>query len=177
VLVQVKVQSLGLDRSTNDPVVILKEAEGPRVLPIWIGPGEASAIAIRLAGMEFPRPLTHDLLASVLAGLGGELRRVLITRMDNDTYFAELIIHRDGEVFSVDARPSDSIAVALRTDAGIFADESLLEHAQVDLSGAGANAEEMLGEAAEDSGEVMDPQALQDYLKKLNPEDFGRFTP
>ena len=113
-LIEVKVQSLGLDRSTSDPVVILKEADGPRVLPIWIGPGEASAIAIRLAGMEFPRPLTHDLLSNILAGLGGELRRVLITRMDNDTYFAELIIHRNGEVFSVDARPSDSIAFALR---------------------------------------------------------------
>jgi bifunctional DNase/RNase len=169
-LIEVKVQSLGLDRATSDPVVILKEADGPRVLPIWIGPGEASAIAIRLAGMEFPRPLTHDLLTSILAGLGGELRRVLITRMDNDTYFAELIIHRNGEVFSVDARPSDSIAFALRAEAGIFADDSLLEHAHVDMDEEGDAIDQ-------EPRETLDPQSLQDYLKKLNPEDFGRFTP
>ena len=115
-LVEVRVQSLGLDRSSNTPVVILEEVGGERVLPIWIGPGEASAIAMQLADMEFSRPLTHDLIVACLNGLGGSLRKVIITRVEKNTYYAELIIHRNGEVISVDARPSDSIAVALRTE-------------------------------------------------------------
>ncbi|SVD57467.1 uncharacterized protein METZ01_LOCUS410321, partial [marine metagenome] len=110
VLVEVKVQSLALDRSTNTPVVILQELEGERVLPIWIGPGEASAIAMQLADMEFSRPLTHDLLCSVLRGLGGALQKVIISKVESSTYYAQLIVRRNGEVFSLDARPSDSIA-------------------------------------------------------------------
>ena len=90
---------------------------GERVLPIWIGPGEASAIAMELAGMKFSRPLTHDLAASLIRGMGGQLTRVLITRVEENTYFAELVIQRGSEVFSVDARPSDSIAIALRMQA------------------------------------------------------------
>ena len=126
-LVEVKVQSLGLDRSSNTPVVILEELDGERVLPIWIGPAEASAIAMQLADMEYSRPLTHDLLVAVLNGLGGSLQKVIITRVEKSTYYADLIIHRDGEVISVDARPSDSIAVALRVDVRIFAQDDLLE--------------------------------------------------
>ena len=114
---EVTVQSLGLDRSSNTPVVILQEKDGSRVLPIWIGPGEASAIAMELAGMNFSRPLTHDLMTSAIRGLGGSLTRVVITRVVDNTYYAEMIIARDGEYFSLDARPSDSIAMALRMDA------------------------------------------------------------
>ena len=101
VLVQVCVQSLGLDRSSNAPVVILQEQGGERVLPIWIGPGEATAIAMELAQMKFARPLTHDLLAAVLGGLGGALKKVIISRLEANTYFAEMIIWRNGEVISV----------------------------------------------------------------------------
>ena len=119
-LLEVRVQSLALDRDTNTPVVILQEVDGERVLPIWIGPGEASAIAMQLADMEFQRPLTHDLLCSVLTGLGGALQKVIITKVEASTYYAELIVRRNGEVFSLDARPSDSIAVALRVEARIF---------------------------------------------------------
>jgi bifunctional DNase/RNase len=109
-MVEVKVQSLGLDRTSNTPVVILQEVEGTRVLPIWIGPGEASAIAMELAGMKFSRPLTHDLFASVIVGLGGTLQRVMITKVVENTYYAELIIRRDSELISVDSQSSPNSA-------------------------------------------------------------------
>jgi bifunctional DNase/RNase len=179
VLVEVRVQSLALDRTTNTPVVILQELGGERVLPIWIGPGEASAIAMQLAEMEFSRPLTHDLLCSVLKSLGGTLQKVIITRVQKSTYYAELIVHRNGDVYSLDARPSDSIAVALRVDARIFADDTLLELASIEI------ADEEIASAGEAQQrlEVIDPEAsmdaeeLKEYLRGLNPEDFGRFTP
>ena len=173
-LVQVSVQSLGLDRASNTPVVILQERDGERVLPIWIGPGEASAIAMELADMKFSRPLTHDLLASVVAGLGGALQKVIISRVEENTYFAEMIIRRNGEVISVDARPSDSIAVALRLQADIFAHEELLERTPLDVPGEPAIGEPPLeGE----SDTEMAAEELKEYLRKLAPEDFGRFTP
>jgi bifunctional DNase/RNase len=181
VLVEVRVQSLGLDRSSKTPVVILEEVGGERVLPIWIGPAEASAIAMQLADMEFPRPLTHDLLVGVLNGLGGKLRKVLISRVEKNTYFAELIIHRNGEVISVDARPSDSIAVALRTDARIFAQDELLERASIEIAPdddpAGPSGEPRPEGSSDRPSDRMDPDELKEYLRRLNPEDFGRFTP
>jgi bifunctional DNase/RNase len=174
-LVQVSVQSLGLDRASNTPVVILQEDEGERVLPIWIGPNEAHAIASEMADMKYPRPLTHDLLASVLGGLGGALQKVVISRVEENTYFAEMIIRRNGEVISVDARPSDSIAVALRLHADIFAHEELLEQTTVDGPGEPVLGESPIPEGESDSG--MAAEELNEYLRKLAPEDFGRFTP
>lgn len=175
-LIEVKVQSLGLDRTNNNPVVILQEEEGERILPIWIGPGEASAIAMQLAEWSFSRPLTHDLLVSVLSGLGGSLERVIITRVVENTYFAELIIQRNGDVISVDARPSDSIAVALRLDARIFAEEGLLEQATVEIAEDESVSLES-GEHEQPATEERKSEDLKEYLKKLNPEDFGRFMP
>ena len=174
-LVEVKVQSLGLDRSSNTPVVILEELDGERILPIWIGPAEASAIAMQLADMEYSRPLTHDLLVAVLNGLGGSLQKVIITRVEKSTYYADLIIHRDDEVISVDARPSDSIAVALRVDARIFAQDDLLERATIEIAEGEGDIEEL--PARESLSTQMDPDELKEYLRRLNPEDFGRFTP
>jgi bifunctional DNase/RNase len=176
VLVEVKVKSLGLDRSNNNPVVILEEEAGERVLPIWIGPSEASAIAMQLADMKFSRPLTHDLLVSVLGGLGGSLDRVVITREIDNTYFAELLIRRNGAVISIDARPSDSIAVALRLEAKIFAEEDLLEQATIEIADDESVEHEAQDHLREDST-LSKPEDLKDYLKKLDPEDFGRFTP
>lgn len=180
-LVEVKVQSLGLDRASNTPVVILQELDGERVLPIWIGPGEASAIAMQLAEMEFSRPLTHDLLLSVLKGLGGILERVVISRVADATYYAELIIKRNGQEVTVDARPSDSIAVALRSDARIFANDALLERASIEISEGEIESSDE-GEAGEEKrGEEEQPfsnaEELKEYLRRLNPEDFGRFSP
>ena len=174
-LVEVGVKSLGLDRIANTPVVILQELDGERMLPIWIGPGEASAIAMHLADMDFSRPLTHDLLVSLVAGLGGRLEKVIISRVVDNTYFAQLIIHQNGQIFSVDARPSDSIAVALRMDAVIFAEEDLLERTANEM--ADDESEENVGDSAPLGSDEMDARELQEYLRKLNPEDFGRFTP
>lgn len=168
-MIEVQVESLGLDRTSNTPVVILKEVGADRVLPIWIGPGEASAIAMQLGGMAFQRPLTHDLLVSVLGGLGGSLQRVLITRVEDSTYFAELIIEVDGRVVSVDARPSDSIAIALRADARIFAENALLEPTcevqHIDES----------SEVLDDDECGVSGSELEEYLRSMRPEDLGRY--
>ena len=172
-MIEVKVQSLGMDQLSKTHVVILQELEGERMLPIWIGPGEASAIAMELAGMKFSRPLTHDLAASLIRGLGGALQRVLITRVQENTYFAELVIQRGGEIFSVDARPSDSIAIALRLQARLFTSDELLTSTAIQMAPDEAADLEETGE----SPQQMTAEELQDYLKKLNPEDLGRFNP
>jgi len=164
-MVEVRVVHLGIDPSTNSPVVILQETEGERVLPIWIGPAEASAIALELQGVKYVRPLTHDLVKQIIVGLGADLRRVLITQVKDNTYYAELHIYRDNLVVQIDARPSDSIAVALRLKAPIFTHRDLLEAPTGGVA-----------EVGPEPGE-MDAQALQDYLQKLDPEDFGKFTP
>ena len=176
---EVTVQSLGLDRSSNTPVVILQEKEGERVLPIWIGPGEASAIAMELAGMNFSRPLTHDLMASAIRGLGGSLQRVVITKVVDNTYYAEMIVTRDGDYFSLDARPSDSIAMALRMDARIFTSEELLEHTSIEIAEPSEFDESPIESEQEEEGptEAAPPEDLREYLRRLHPEDFGRFTP
>jgi bifunctional DNase/RNase len=178
-MVEVKVQSLGLDRSSNTPVVILQEEAGTRVLPLWIGPGEASAIAMELAGMKFSRPLTHDLFASVISGLGGALQRVMITKVVDNTYFAELIIQRNSELISVDARPSDSIAIALRMSASIFTTEDLLENTSIEITDASEHdfVEEPGTEKSPEGTAGLTPEQLREYQRRMNPEDFGRFNP
>jgi len=163
-MVRMRVAHLGLDRSTNTPVVVLQEEEGERTLPIWIGASEANAIALELQGVKPERPLTHDLMKLLLAGLGGELRRVVISALRENTYLAELLIYRGGEVFEVDARPSDSIALALRMHAPIFSNDELLDRSSGDP----------------DTGSpepVSDPDALKRFLEKLDPQDLGRFQP
>lgn len=172
-MIEVRVQSLGIDQGTKSPVVILQELEGDRMLPIWIGPGEAQAIAMELAGMKFSRPLTHDLAASLIRGLGGALTRVLITKVEENTYYAELVIQREAEIISIDARPSDSIAIALRMGARVFTSEELLSPTPIELT-----TEEEAPELPNHSGEgSLTAEQLQDYLRKLNPEDLGRFNP
>ncbi len=177
-MIEVKVQSLGLDRTSNTPVVILQEVDGSRVLPIWIGPGEASAIAMELAGMKFSRPLTHDLFASVITGLGGRLQRVMVTKVVENTYYAELLIQRGSEVFTIDARPSDSIAIALRLSAPIYTTDDLLEHTSIEMADAADEVPDADAAAgAEDRAQGLTPDQLREYLRKMNPEDFGRFSP
>ncbi len=174
---EVRVASLGLDKASNTPVVILQELDGDRVLPIWIGPGEASAIAMVLAGMKFSRPLTHDLFTAMLQGLGTELQRVLITKVVDNTYHAELILKRDGQMVSIDARPSDSIAIALRAKAPIYAHAELLEQASIEIQPSELESDETSEGEPHEQPPGMDADQLKEYLKKLNPEDFGRFSP
>ena len=161
-LVEVRVQSLALDRNTNTPVVILQELDGDRVLPIWIGPAEASSIAMRLADMDSPRPLTHDLFCSLLGKLGGAVTKVVITEVQESTYYAELVVTRNGETITVDARPSDSIAVALRSGACVMADDSLLEIATIEI------AED---ESITDSSPMVEQIELGSQEKKIGPEE------
>lgn len=163
-MIEVTVAHLGLDRTTNTPVVILREKGGERVLPIWIGPAEASAIAMELQGLKPPRPMTHDLLKQVITGMGAGVRRVVISGLKDKTYYAELTLVREDHVYQFDARPSDSIALALRLDVPIFTDPSLLEQGSA--------------EGAERSPEPgLDAEKLRAYLEKMDPQDFGRFNP
>lgn len=161
-MIRMRVAHLGLDRSTNTPVVILQEEDGDRTLPIWIGAPEANAIALELQGVKPERPLTHDLMKHLVSGLGGELRRVVIAGLRENTYLAELLIYRGDEVFQVDARPSDSIALALRMHAPIFTNEELLDRS---------------GQRAPPPEPGADPEALKRFLEKLDPQDLGRFQP
>lgn len=160
-VVEVKINGLAVDAQAKSHVVILKEKDGERVLPIWIGPAEAQAIARELAGQRFPRPLTHDLLATIVEGLKAKVTRVVISELRENTFFASLVIEREGEVVSIDARPSDSIAVALRCGAEIFVNEKLLAEP---------------GEQEEPTDEEK-AQELRRFLENLDPEDFGKYNP
>ena len=179
-VIELEVASLGLDKASNTPVVILREVGGDRLLPIWIGPGEASAIAMELAGIRFSRPLTHDLLNTVVRSLGSELIRVLITRVVDNTYYATLMLQRNGETITIDSRPSDSVALALRASAPIFADVDLLDRTTVEVEGATLEpgfAGASTGGLNPETDDEVPPEKLRDYLKRLDPEDFGRFVP
>jgi len=179
-VIELEVASLGLDKASNTPVVILREVGGDRLLPIWIGPGEASAIAMELAGIKFSRPLTHDLLNTVVRSLGSELIRVLITRVVDNTYYATLMLQRNGETITIDSRPSDSVALALRASAPIFADVDLLDRTTVEVEGATLEpgfAGASTGGLNPETDDEVPPEKLRDYLKRLDPEDFGRFVP
>src|SRR3954469_14440457 len=159
-LVEVEVMRLGLDRSTQSYVVILQEKDGERLLPIWIGQPEAESIVMQMHNIKRVRPLTHDLCKSLILGLGGELRRVQITRVEKNTYYAELHIARNGDVVQVDARPSDSIAIALRLSAPIFAAETLLSDVQVEEA-----TESLDAQAFKDAGEL-NAEQLKEYLER-----------
>ena len=130
-------------------------------------------IGALLDGLSIRDRVPHDLVVSVLKGLGGTVQKVIITRVEKNTYYAELILQRNGEVISLDARPSDSIAVALRVDARIFAREDLLQQNSIQI--ADDESTESLRE--EEPSKVMGPEELKEHLRRLNPEDFGRFTP
>lgn len=172
-MVEVHVVRLAIDGVSNAHVVILQEKGGERLLPIWIGSAEADSILMEINNVKKERPLTHDLCKSLIAGLGGELRRVQITRVAKGTYFAEMHIVRGGEVVHVDARPSDSIAIALRFPAPIFADESLLVAMGEEEPDEGSVVPET---PPPQSTEDMTVEQLQRYLSNLRPEDFGKFN-
>ncbi|MEO7522234.1 MAG: bifunctional nuclease family protein [Gemmatimonas sp.] len=171
-MIELSVARLGLDSTNDSYVVILRERGGKRLLPIWIGKPEAESILIQMNNLKRERPLTHDLCKSLILGLGGSLKRVSITRVEKSTYFAEMQIEGPQGLVQIDARPSDSIAIALRLDAPIFAPGALLVAVEAD-------------ELDEDddtpflatSDDELTPEQLKSYLENLRPEDFGRFTP
>lgn len=172
-MVEVAVARLGVDSATNSYVIILREKNGPRMLPIWIGKPEAESIVMHMNQVKRDRPLTHDLCKALIVSLGGVLRRVTISRVHQSTYFAEMHIERDGEIVQLDARPSDSIAIALRFDAAIFVEASLLNAVEADDdAAAGTNAFFVTPPSDE-----MTTEQLKAYLETLRPEDFGKFSP
>ncbi len=173
-MVEMTVARLGLDSSTNSYVVILQEKGGARLLPIWIGQPEAESIALQLNQIRRERPLTHDLCKNLIVGLGGTVRRVQITKVLKSTYFAELHVSRGDQLVQIDARPSDSIAIALRFTAPIFADVSLLAGGDIDAS----DEPFTVGPSDLDRREEeLRAEQLKQYLENLGPEDFGKFTP
>ena len=151
------VSGLAVDERTHTPVVLLREKGGARMLPIWIGPSEASSIAIELTGRKFQRPLTHDLLKTVIEGLSAHVPKIAIVDLREKTYYAKVYIERDEELLAIDARPSDCIALALRTRSPIFVREELLRE--------------------EEAEEVSSEQTMEDLQKKLEemgPDEFGK---
>jgi bifunctional DNase/RNase len=169
-MVEVTVARLGLDSATNSYVVVLRERGGRRVLPIWIGQPEAESIVMQMNQVKRERPLTHDLCKSLIIGLGGTLRRVSITRVQKSTYYAEMQLEGPKGVVEVDARPSDSIAIALRLDAPIFAPSALLITLDDDADDVGDF-------SVEGSDSELTAEQLKAYLENLRPEDFGKFSP
>jgi bifunctional DNase/RNase len=175
-MVEVVVARLGLDSSTNSYVLILQEKGGQRLLPIWIGQPEAESIVMQMHNIKRVRPLTHDLCKSLILGLGGALRRVQITRVEKNTYYAELHITRGDSVVQVDARPSDSIAIALRLAAPIFAPESLLTAVAAEEEGEEGEVTDQSSFQAQAEDLRLNAQQLKEYLENLRPEDFGKFN-
>ncbi len=174
-VVEARVNGLILEHKTQQNVVILRELEGERILPIWIGPGEAQAIRRILSDEPFPRPLTHDLLVLVIEGLKAKVARVVISDLRENTFYATVIVQRDGELLSIDARPSDSIAIALRAKAQILVNEKLLQeppHAEDEEP----EGEEPPEEPAHEPTAEEKAEQLRRFLEKLNPEDFGKFS-
>jgi bifunctional DNase/RNase len=176
---EVRVHGLGTEPKTQQHVVVLRELDGTRVLPIFVGPCEAQAIARLVKRESFPRPLTHDLLALVIEGLRAKVTRVTITDLREGTYFASLLLERGQEVLSIDARPSDSIAVALRADAPLFVNEELLQSPpdQPAMRDDPDDEPGPPGEAPETPlTEAQKAEQLRRYLENLDPEDFGKFS-
>jgi len=171
-MVEVTVARLGLDSSTNSYVVILQEKGGSRLLPIWIGQPEAESIAMHINNIKRDRPLTHDLCKNLIVALRGQLRRVQITKVQKSTYFAELHVMQGDLLVQIDARPSDSIAVALRLSAPIYAQETLLTAADGEESD---EPDEPDFDAAK-TAEELNAEQLKQYLENLRPEDFGKFN-
>ena len=160
-MVRAKINGLALDVTSNSPVVVLAPEEGDLVLPIWIGHFEAWAIAMELSGVASKRPLTHDLLNGMINRLGGKIAKIEVTELREQTFYAKIYVSRNGETIEIDARPSDSIALALKADAPIFVNEELFQKRP---------------QEGEGGPEPYDPEALKERLRNLNPEDFGKYS-
>lgn len=168
-VVETRVHGLILEKNSQQNIVVLRELDGERILPIWIGPGEAQAVRRMLAEEQFPRPLTHDLMVTMVEGLRAKITRIVIADLRENTFYASVFLEREGNVLSIDARPSDSIAMALRAACPIFVNESLLQDPPSEASES---------PDAPPERELTDEERaeqLRRYLENLNPEDFGKF--
>jgi uncharacterized protein len=158
--IEVRIRGLMMDPSTNMPIVVLKDVRSDTVMPIWVGIFEANAIAIEIEKVSAARPMTHDLTRNLMRHMNGQLDKVVITELRDDTFFAVLWIRQNGELMTLDARPSDAIALALRSDCPIFVSEQVMQSAKLNTAGPpeGPTAEELRG-----------------WLEGLNDEDLGRY--
>jgi len=127
-IIEMELSKIRIDENRGEQVIVLKEKDGPRILPIVIGIMEVTAIKMKISGVNPPRPMTHDLFYNAITQLGAKIDKIIINKVENNTFFAKLIISADSRVLEVDARPSDSIAIAIRAKARIFVDEQVLEH-------------------------------------------------
>lgn len=157
--VEMKIRGLMMDPVTNMPIVVLKDPSSDAVLPIWVGIYEANAIALEIEKVATPRPMTHDLIKNVLMGLETKVHKVVVTELRDDTFFAVIWMERDGHVISIDSRPSDALAVAMRLDCPIFVDEEVLKSSKL---------------AATISDRASNEE-LRKLLENMNDEDFGRY--
>lgn len=157
--VEMKIRGLMMDPMTNMPIVVLKDMSGDAVLPIWVGIYEANAIALEIEKVNTPRPMTHDLIKVLLMGLDASIRKVVVSELKDDTFYALIWLERNGHLMSVDSRPSDALALALRHDCPIFVDDSVLQ-------------------TSKNSATVSDKvnnEELKKWLENLNDEDLGRY--
>jgi bifunctional DNase/RNase len=156
-LIEMSIKGLMIDPATNTPIVVLRDEENQRALPIWVGPVEANAIALQIENVATPRPMTHDLISNLLGDLGASLTRVVISDLRESTFFAYLELQHEGERLFVDARPSDALALSIRTRSPIFVDERVFEQART----------------VEASSDQADHERLQQWLESLDPDDLG----
>ena len=157
--IEMTIKGLMVDPITNMPIVILRDKDGHRVLPIWVGVFEANAIALQIENVTTPRPMTHDLLKNVIADLRARIDKIVVSDLKENTFFALIYLSIGGEVMAIDARPSDAIALALRARAPIFVEEKVIDHAKtVDI--------------APEKGET---ERLQKWLESLDPDDMGKY--
>ncbi len=166
-MIEMTIDSIRMSLMNYQRVVILKEREGERYLPIWIGPAEADSIAIRLQDVSVPRPLTHDLLHSVIDVLGARVSSIIVNDLRNDTFYAKILLIVDGKDMEIDSRPSDAIALAVRVEVPIYAEESVLDKAGILLPAKGEN-----GELSEDELSRLAP--FRDFIDTLNLEDLEK---
>ena len=172
-MIEMNVDSVRMSMMSYQRVVILREKNTERYLPIWIGPAEADAIMIKLQGIVSPRPLTHDLLESVISKLGASVNSVIVNELQNDTFFAKLILDVKGEQLELDSRPSDAIAIAIRADAPIYVEEGVLDRVGILIDHETRKPiPQRKGEASEE--ELKSLSAFRDFIDTLNLEDLGK---
>ena len=157
--VEMTIRGLLMDPVSNMPIVILKDVAGDNVLPIWVGVYEANAIALEMEKVSTPRPMTHDLIKNVLTGLDTHVHKVVVTELREDTFYAVIWMEREGRVVSIDSRPSDALALALRVDCPIFVEDEVLKHSKL----------------AANLSDKVSSEELRKWLEGLNDEDLGRY--
>jgi len=157
--IEMKIRGLMMDPVTNMPIVILKDVNGKAILPIWVGVYEANAIALEIEKVQTPRPMTHDLIRTLLYSLGATVKKVVVNELKGDTFYAVIWLEKDGKLICVDSRPSDAMALALRVDCPIYVEDSVLASSKM----------------ASSVSEKVTNEELRRWLEDLNDEDLGRY--